>query len=83
MTLTETSDITRALRVWAEHHPYRDEPVLLIAGETYSPRELAREVEAQTPVGLLQLRVFQHAIEQGEETLPGILQALESARSKG
>ena len=62
MTATEASKITAAMREWAKRHPEPDEPMLFLAGESYSPRELADHVEKRAPVGLLQLQVFDFAM---------------------
>jgi hypothetical protein len=76
MTEKEIQEITHALERWANEHPEPDKPVLSIAGNSYSPKQLAYEVYQQTPVGILQLRVFQHALDTHEETVEGILNGL-------
>ena len=77
MTQEETNRIIKALKTWAQGHETWDEPFLLIAGAgSYTPIEIVEEVEKRTPVGLLQLRVFQHACDTGVTTVETIVRSL-------
>jgi hypothetical protein len=76
MTESEANDITQAMRGWAKGHPSPNEPMLFLAGESYSPMQLASEVAARTPVGLLQLQVFDFAIKSEVEDVKSILEGL-------
>lgn len=78
MTRQQIEILTGAISRWAERYPYPSEPVLVLAGRSYTAKELATEVKKQTPTGLLELKVFQHAIESGE-SFEDVIQELEKA----
>jgi hypothetical protein len=82
MTKSEANDITQAMRRWAEGHTSPNEPMLFLAGESYSPKQLASEVEARTPIGLLQLRVFDFAIKSEVEDVKSILKGLGAGQER-
>jgi hypothetical protein len=58
--------ITTALRRWSKSQS-PDESVLIVEGKSYTASQLAKEMEEQTPVGILQLNAFEHAINGGED----------------
>lgn len=63
--------ITSALLTWADKHPYPDDPVLSIAdGKTFTPRELAREVQHRTEFGKKQLEVLRRFAEAEKDVGP-------------
>lgn len=70
--------ITSALLTWADKHPYPDDPVLPIAdGKTFTPRELAREVQDRTEVGKKQLEVLRRFAEAEKDIgLEGVVKML-------
>lgn len=82
MTESEANEITQAMRGWAQGHPSPNEPMLFLAGESYSPKQLASEVAARTPVGLLQLQVFDLAIKSEVENVKSILEGLEAGKQR-
>ena len=65
MDKNDIQRITEAVRHWAKFQP-PDEPVLIVVGKSYTASQLAQEMEDQTPMGVLQLNVFQHAVNNGE-----------------
>ena len=77
MNKDDIRKITTAVRRWAKFQPH-DDTVLVLAGKSYTASQLAQEMEEQTPMGVLQLNVFQHAVENGED-LNELLGKLEDA----
>ena len=61
-------DLKKAMKIWAERHPYPDKPCLELAnGSSYSPKQIFEEVEQETSFGILQLRVIDNAVKHGEK----------------
>lgn len=55
------NQVREAIGIWAKRHPCPDAPVLSTAdGKTFTPRQLAKEVDECTPFGKKQLDVLWH-----------------------
>jgi hypothetical protein len=76
MTPEQLDRFISALHVWAENHPYGDEPLITIGTHSYTPKELVKEVDARTPVGFMHLRVIDYALQTDAENMDSILSGL-------
>jgi hypothetical protein len=60
--------VIQALREWADRHPEPEKPVLFLGqGRSFTPSELAKEVELRTSFGKKQLQVLRHFAETEPE----------------
>jgi hypothetical protein len=69
--------IKQAFHAWAELPQYRDQPVVLQTanGHSYTPQQIAAEVEMETEFGRTQIAVVLHATQLGlslDEILEGL-----------
>jgi hypothetical protein len=73
----ERTTVLEAVEEWASHHPFPDDPVISFAGGVrLTPRELAKEVANNTPVGERVLSVIAFGIHRSslEEVLASFQQ---------
>jgi hypothetical protein len=79
LTAAQRAQVTEALSLWAENHPYRDLPIIQLAdGSELTPRDMAIAAsEPESQRGRLLYRVFATALIPDEvesaETLEEIL----------
>ncbi len=60
----------------ANNGPNGDKPVISVGSKTLTARELAKEIENETPIGKMFINVVDQAVSSGAATLDQIVQQL-------
>ena len=66
--------IAAAVQRWAAGHPDPDNEVLVTAMGVFSPRQIAKQVRLQTPVGLFVVEMIEYG--SGDKSIEEVLTAL-------
>jgi len=72
-TPAEIRRLKDAFNEAVKNHPQADEPAVGFGNKTFSARELAKEIENETPVGQMFIKIIEQAVSSGAITLDDMI----------